>query len=145
MIADSNLQFSSAQAITGSSSAIDSTNYVDFGSPRNIGVGAELTLVVDVTTTLADSSSDSAVVVALVCSAATGFGTPTTTTLITIPALTVAGTRFLAKIPQDVLNLRYAKLTYKVSDDQLSAGAVTAEIVKDYDDYTSYASGFTVI
>lgn len=144
MIIDGNLEFSSAQDISGAGS-VTSTNYIDLGEARNLGVGEPLSIVVDVTTTLADTSSDSTVTVTLQGSSSSSFDSHTDQVLCTIPAVSVAGTKFVALIQPDLAgNFEFVRIVYTINTENLIAGAVTAAIVKNADQYTSYKRGFTI-
>lgn len=142
MIMDAELLFSDAQAITA---AAASTNYLDLGAARNIGVGEELFIVVTVDTAFTDSGSDSTLTVALEGDSTTTFTPDASQTLFTIPALAAAGSVYAAKINPDFAgNYRYLQLKYTPNNGNLTTGAVTASVVKNVQKYTSYAKGYTV-
>lgn len=99
MYVDAELQFSDAQAVTASAA---STNIVDLGSPRNIGVGCELYLVCAVTTAMTDAGSDSTITVILETDDNDSFSSATTAqTIGTFAATSAAGTRLVAKLQPD--------------------------------------------
>jgi hypothetical protein len=142
MIVDAQLQFSAAQAITA---AAASTNYIDVGIARNVGVGENLFIVVTVDTAFTDASSDSTLTVALEGDSTTTFTPDGSQTLFTIPALAAAGAMYIARInPDFAANYRYMQLKYTPNNGNLTTGAVTANIVKDVQKYTSYAKGYSI-
>lgn len=142
MIMDAQLLFSDAQAITA---AAASTNSVDLGAVRNIGVGEKLHVVVTVDETFADSGSDSTLTVELEGDSTTTFTPDAVQRLFTIPALAAAGSVYIATINPDFAgNFRYIQLKYTPNNGNLSAGAVTAFITKDIQAYKSFAKGFVV-
>lgn len=142
MIHDAQNLFSDAQAITA---AAASTNIIDLGVARNIGVGQNLFVVVTIDTTLADTGSNSTLTVALEGDSTTSFTPDGTQQLFIIPALAAAGNKYVARISPDYAsNYRYIRLYYTPNNGDLSAGAVTAFICNDPDNYTTYAKGYTI-
>lgn len=144
MLMDAELLFSEAQAITA---AADSTNVVDLGVARDIGVGEELYIMVLVTTTLDDAGDDSTLTVSLVTDDNAALSSDAVVQeLVTIPATTAAGTVYFFRLTPEILEAyqRYIGLAYTLSGGNLSAGAITAGIVKDIQKYKDYASGFTI-
>ena len=142
MIHDAQNLFSDAQAITA---AAASTNIIDLGVARNIGVGENLFVVVTVDTTFADTGSNSTLTVALEGDSTTSFTPDGTQQLFIIPALAAAGARYVARISPDFAsNYRYIRLYYTPNNGDLSAGAVTAFICKDPDGQTHYPKGYTI-
>jgi hypothetical protein len=144
MFIDSQLLFSEAQAITA---AAVSTNVVDLGVARDIGLGEDLIIALLVTTAFTDTGSDSTLTVSLVTddNASISSGA-TVATLITFPALAAAGTVRYVRVPiaLAVPFERYLALQYTPNNGNLTTGAITAAIVEDPQKYTSYASGFTI-
>lgn len=141
MYLDANLLFSDAQAVTA---AAASTNIVDFGAARDIGVGEDLYVVVLVDVAMTDSGSDSTLAVALECDSTTSFTPDSTRTLFTFSAVSAIGTVKISKLGPDDINLRYARLYYTPAGGNLSAGSFTAFITHDVQKYTSYADGITI-
>lgn len=143
MILDKDLQFSDAQAVTA---AAASDNYVDLGVARGIGHGENLVFAISVDTTFTDSSSNSTLAVTLETDDNTSFSSAATVaTLVTIPAVTVAGTKYFVKLPiaTTVPYERYIRVYFTPANGDLTTGAVSVELVKDADQWTSYASGFS--
>lgn len=144
MILDKELEFSSEQAVTA---AAASTNIVDLGSARDIGVGEELYIRIGVTTTLDDSGDDSTLTVTLETDDNEAFASASTVaTLVTIPATAAAGTEYFVKLPIELAQAyqQYIRLYYAPANGNLSAGAVDANIVKDIQKYTDYPSGYSI-
>lgn len=143
MIVDSQLQFSSAQAITA---AAGSTNTVDLGAVRDIGTGEDLYLVVTVTTAFTDSGSDSTLDVAVEGDSTTSFTPDGTQSQFVIPALAAAGDTFYAKLNPGAppLQYQYIRLKYTPANGNLSTGAVTAFLAKDIQKYKAYAKNYTI-
>lgn len=145
MLFDLQNQFSNAQAITATA---NSTNYIDLGSIRNIGVGEELSLVILVTTAFTDSGSDSTVTPSLVTDDNTSFSSPATVrTYDTLAALTAAGTYRIYKLEpftQAGLYERYIQLTYTVANGNLTTGAISAFLTLNAQAWKAYAVGYTV-
>ncbi len=142
MYLDSKLLFSDAQAVTA---AAASTNVVDLGSARNIGVGEGLYVVVTVDTAFTDSGSNSTLTVALQGDSSDSFSPDGSQQLFIIPALAAAGAKYIARISPDYAsNYRYMQLYYTPNNGDLSAGAVTAFITHNVDAYSSYADGITI-
>jgi hypothetical protein len=141
MIIDKALLFSDAQAITA---AAASTDYADLGSARDLGLGENLYVAVTVDVAFTDAGSDSTLAVALESDDNTGFATPVSTTLFTIPALAAIGAKFYARISPEAANQRYIRLYYTPANGNLTTGSVTAAIVTDIDKQVNYPKGYTI-
>lgn len=142
MILDSQLLFSDAQALTA---AAASTNLIDLAIARDIGTGEDLYVVVTVDVALTDTGSNSTVTVDFQTDDNASFTSNTTAqTLFTIAAVAAAGTVHIAKLGPTLINERYGRLFYTMNNGDLSAGSVTAVIVKDAQRYVSYANGYTI-
>lgn len=122
-----------------------STNLVDLGAARNIGVGESLYFVIVVDTALTDASSNSTMTITLETDDNSSFSSATTAqTIGTFEALAAAGTRLVAKLQPDAINERYLRVKYTVANGDLSTGKFTAFLTKDLQAYTSYPDGFTI-
>ena len=130
MIIDKQLLLSDAQAITATA---NSTNVIDLASITDISRGEPLRFRVQVDTAFTDSGSDSTIVVALVCSADTALGTPTT--LYATAAITGATGALAGAILADVViprtSLRYLGAIYTVAGGSFSTGNLTAAVLLD--------------
>jgi hypothetical protein len=141
MIVDAQLLFSDAQAVTA---AAASTNIIDFGAVRDIGVGEELYVVVSCDVAMTDSGSDSTLAVALEGDSSDSFTPDSTRTLFSFSALSAAGTVKYARLGPDDINLRYARLKYTPAGGDLTTGSFTAFITHDIQKYVSYADNVVI-
>lgn len=144
MITDKNVQVSTAQALT--SGTIVSTDTIDLGVARDIGVGEELKIHINVDTVFAGGTS---VQPQIITSAAANLSSPTV--LASMPALTLAqltaGARFVFPVvPTNPPGngQRYLGVQYVIVGT-FTTGNVTAAIIKDAQIAPKfYASGFSV-
>lgn len=143
MYMDAQLLFSDAQAVTA---AAASTNVVDLGVARDIGTGNSLYVVVTVDVAMTDASSDSTLTVALQGDSTTTFTPDGTRDLFTIPAVSAAGAKFIARLdPASApLQYRYIRLYYTPNNGNLTTGSFTAFITTDVDQYVAYADNITI-
>lgn len=142
MIIDKLLRFSEAQALTA---AAASTNSLDMGSARNLGVGQDLYVYLIVDVALTDSGSNSTISVDLYGDSATTFTPDGQQRLFTVAAAAVAGTAYFAKISPDMAaNYRYLELYYTMNNGDLTTGTVTAGICTEIQKSTIYPKGYTV-
>jgi len=141
MYVDSQLLFSDAQAVTATAA---STNTIDFGAVRDMGVGEQLYVVALVDVAFTDSGSDSTLAVALETDSTTSITPDATRTLFTFSALSAAGTVKIAALGPDDINLQYAQLKYTPANGNLTTGSITAFITHNIQKYTSYADGITI-
>jgi hypothetical protein len=141
MLVDNALLFSDAQAITN---ATASTSYVDLTAAIDLGAGQPLYVVVVVDTALADTGSNSTLTVALYGDSTTTFTPDGSQTLVTIPATTAAGTKYVVPIAPELTKYRYLELYYTPNNGDLSAGAVTAFITMNPSVLASYPKGYTI-
>lgn len=150
MITDANLTLSASQAVTVTAF---STNTIDLGANRDIGVGEELNIYVncEISATAAGAATVNFQVVA---SDNANLSTPTIfgqTDAIPKAAI-VAGQAFLLPIPVSMLkNLgqRYLGIQYTVATGPLTAGTFSAGVVIDDAIQSAtkkvyYPSGFAV-
>lgn len=147
MLMDKENLMSNAQVVTtGSDTGVVSTDKIDLGAALpDIGLGTELYVVVQVTTTLADTGSNSTVAVDLVQDDAEAFSTPTAVQRIgSFAALAAAGSRLVARIQPGVVTERYIGVLYTAANGALSAGAFTAFITSNIDSIKHYPSGYVV-
>jgi len=135
--------YSNEQAITASAA---STNSLDHGQARNLGVGPlALHLVLVVTVAFTDAGSDSTVTAALETDDNSGFTSATSRHSFTaFAALSTAGTQRKLKLGPDHINERYSRIYYTVANGNLSTGKITAGIVAEIDAWTAYPSGYEI-
>ena len=128
MLIDKQLVFSDDQAITASAA---STNVIDLGEARDIGNGEELFLYIQVTETLDDVGDNSTITPKLETYDNEAFGSATTLrTYEAITANKAAGSEYFYRL-EPASYERYIRLYYTVANGDLSAGKLTATIVKD--------------
>lgn len=143
MICDKLLQLSLAQEALTSAAT---TNVIDLGIARNIGVGEDLYVVAIVTTAFTDAASNSTMEFRLQCDNDEAFGSVDSFQIIgSFPALSAIGERLVAKLQPDKLNSRYLRGYFTIDGNgDLSTGNFTVYITKDIQAYTSYANGYTI-
>ena len=143
MFVDAQNLFSDAQAVTA---AAGSTNTLDLGAVRDIGTGTPLFLVIVVDVAMTDSGSDSTVTVAIEGDTTTTFTPDGTANVLTIPAISAAGTQFIVPLAPGLapLQYRYIRLLYTPNGSDLTAGTFTAFLTHNIQKYTSYADGITI-
>ena len=124
MIIDRTLQFSSDQAITADAA---STNVIDLGVDRDLGVSSDIWIMGVVKTTLDSAGEAATLTVSLQTDSVENFGSPTTlfTTAALAEAVLVAGYYFLKiKLPQ--VTERYLRLYYDRGTEDFTGGTVDA-------------------
>lgn len=143
MYVDSQLLFSDAQAITA---AAGSTNTIDLSAVRDIGSGRQLFLVITVDVAMTDGSSDSTLTVAIEGDSTTTFTPDGTANVLTIPALSAAGTIFIVALSPTLAPLlfQYIRLLYTPNNGNLSTGSFTAFLALDVQNFKAYADNITI-
>ena len=148
MILDSQLQFSSAQAITAPAA---STNAIDVSEARNIGLGKDLYVVVTVDTSFTDGGSNTGTDVFLYGDSTSTFTPDGKQLLFTLPKNAAAGSGpYVAKISPSLVagigagNFEFLEVYYSPTGANLTAGAVTATISADIAAYQSYPKNYTI-
>lgn len=150
MITDANLTLSASQAVTATAFSV---NTIDLGVARDIGVGEELNIYVNVEVA-ATAAGAATVNFQIVTSASANLSTPTIIGQTdAIPkANLVVGAQILIPVPVSFINnlgQRYLGLQYTVGTGPLTAGTFSAGVVID-DSIQSgskkvyYPSGFAV-
>jgi hypothetical protein len=150
MITDANLTLSASQAVTATAF---STNTIDLGQNRDIGVGEELNIYIN-TEVAATAAGAATVNFQVVASDNANLSTPTILGQTdAIPkASIVVGAVFVLPIPVSALkNLgqRYLGIQYTVGTGPLTAGTFSAGVVIDVPvqngvKKVNYPSGFSV-
>lgn len=142
MYLDSQLQFSDGQAVT---SAAASTNLIDLGAARDIGSGRDLYVVVNCTTAMTDTGSDSTLQVDIQTDDNSSFSSATTAqTVGTFAATSAAGTQLIAKIDVAKVQERYVRLYFTPAGGDLSGGAFDAFVAYDIEKHKVYADNITI-
>ena len=142
MIIDVQQLFSDAQALTASA---DSTNYIDFSSDRNVGVGEPLVVVVTLDVAADDTNADETYVVNLEVDDNSSFSSGSVVGSATIAAGDPAGTQYVIPVPADLRMEQYAQLQYVLGGTTPSV-TVTASLCPHdgVQNYSSYAKGYTI-
>ena len=122
-----------------------STNIVDLGSPRDIGVGEDLYFVCQVTTAFTDSSSNSTMEVTLETDDNESFTSAKPVQTIGIfSALSPAGSRLVAKLAPGAIDERYLRVNYDPANGDLTTGKFTSFLTTSIDSFKSYPAGYTI-
>jgi len=123
MILDAQGQLSSAQALTDGETA--STNLVDLGVDRNVGIGEPLGVLINVTVAAKTSDNDETYQFDLMTDSAVGFGTEVDVlTRIIARGTLVAGFKFVLPVPPDTITDRYLRVSYTLGG---TAGTITVD------------------
>lgn len=146
MILDHQLMFSDGQAVTGNA---QSTNVIDLKDARDIGRGHPLWIMIQVTASMTDSGSNSTVAVSLKTDDndnAPMDSAATLQTLMTIPAVSPAGSTWFVRVNPEILEKfqRYIALQYTLANGDLTTGSFRAGILLDPQMWAAYPSGFSV-
>lgn len=128
MILDKQLELSSAQAVTA---AAASTNYIDLGVARDIGITDDLYLVIVCNTTTVSAGSTTCTF-KLQSDDNTSFSSAIdrAVSAAIAKATLVAGYQLIIKIPPGT-NERYLRLYYDVAVADFSAGAFSAYVTNN--------------
>jgi hypothetical protein len=139
---DAQQTFSDAQALTVTAV---STNIIDHGADRNIGIGEPLAVLLTVDVAAAGGGTLAIAVQSDDNSAFSSPGTVTTTTAIAAAALTL-GARIVIPIPPDTATERFMRLNYTLVT--MTGITVTAELTPmrfiPTGENVFYANGFHV-
>lgn len=122
MIIDAQLLFSDAQALTGTAV---STNIIDLGSDRNIGIGEPLAVVIVVDVALDRTTADETYAVTIQADDNSGFSSAATVSGPTSLLTYAVGTRFVIALGPDTLTERYIRLNYTLGGTT-PLGTITA-------------------
>lgn len=143
MIMDAQNLFSDAQAVTA---AAASTNLLDLGAVRDIGVGKTIYLVASVDVAFTDAGSDSALVVTVETDDNEAFSSPALAvqTVGTFAALSAAGTRLIVQLAPGAIVQRYMRVFYTPTNGNLTTGSVTTFLALGIDAYRPYADNIQI-
>lgn len=142
MFVDKEAQLTLAQAVTA---AAASTDYIDLGAVRNLGVGENLYAVVICTVAMTDAGSDSTLAVTLETDDNSSFSSAVARqTIGTFAALSAAGTRYVARLQPDVINERYLRAYFTPANGNLTTGTFSVFLTTNIDAYTSYADNIVI-
>ena len=142
-IEDRQLMMSLDQAVTATAA---STDYIDLGVARRIGVGEGLWIVFTVTTTTTSGGSTTLDLV-LQGDSSSAFGSAATVQTIAsgvAKATLVAGYQIKVKLQPEVTAYRYLRGYYTVNTANFTAGAFRLGIQKDAQVYTAPLAPYPV-
>lgn len=110
MILDGQNLYSDAQALTTTAA---STNLIDHGADRNLGIGEPMSLVITIDVAADATNSDETYVAQLQTDDNSSFSSATSVGgAITITRGTAAGTKFVMAVPADTTFERYSRVNY---------------------------------
>lgn len=142
MILDAQNNFSEGQALTATAA---STNLIDLGIDRNIGVGEKLAVMVNVEVAADDTTGDETYSVAVQTDDNSSFSSATELGSFSIARGTAAGEKFVFLIPADETPERYLRVNYTLGGTTptvtVSAFLMPAAGV---DSFYAYNDGFTI-
>jgi hypothetical protein len=128
MYMDAQLTYSDAQALTGTS-AVASTNIVDHGADRNLGIGTPLAVLVTIDVALAGSATETLTIVLQTDdNAAFSSATTVASTGALSEAQAAAGQKIAIPLPPDTSIERYTRLSYTMAGTTPTC-TVTASLV----------------
>lgn len=144
MYVDRQNKVSISQALSGVGSAA-STDLIDLGADRNIGIGEPLAFVV--TVDVAAGGTAPTLAIAVQADDNSGFSSAATvvsSSTLAAAALTV-GAQFVIPIPPDLLTERFIRLNYTLGGTSPTV-TVSAQLqpMKMIQSYVSYPDGFTI-
>lgn len=145
MILDAQCQFSDAQALTASAA---STNIIDLGADRNIGIGEPMSVVVFVDVALDDGNADETYAISVQADDNSGFSSAATVaSAATVTRGDAAGTRYVIPLPADYATEQYLRVYYTLGGTTPS-GTVSAYLIPssmiDAVKPNEYAIGYTI-
>jgi len=142
MIIDSLNLFSDEQALTATA---DSTNIIDLGANRKIGVGEPMSVAICLTVGADDTDTNETYVATLVTSATSNFASSEVIGTATIAAGADAGTKVVIPVAADDRANRYLKVIYTLGGTTPSVTVKTfLTLTSMIQNDTVYASGVTI-
>lgn len=143
MFLDGQNLYSDAQALTASAA---STNLIDHGADRNMGIGEPLVAVIVVDVALDAGNGDETYSAVVQTDDNSSFSSATT--LATFPTMTrgdAAGTRYVVPIPPDTRMEQYTRISFTLGGTSPS-GTVTAFMIPQsmLQNDGVFADGFTI-
>lgn len=145
MILDAQCQFSDSQALSASAA---STNIIDFGADRNIGIGEPMSVVVNVEVALDAGNADETYAIAVEADDNSGFSSATTiASAAQVTRGDAAGTQYVIPLPADYNAEQYLRVYYTLGGTSPS-GTVSAYLVPssmiDNSKPFEYGIGYTI-
>lgn len=142
MIVDKFNTYSDAQALTSTAA---STDLIDHGADRNLGVGEPMVVEILLDVAADGGNSNETYVAALETDDNAAFSSATTIGSVTIVRGAAAGTRYYIAIPPGLEFERYSRLNFTLGGTTPSV-TVTAHLVPQsfVDQYVQYADNITI-
>lgn len=145
MITDALLVLDSANALIRNAGTYVSTNTIDLGIARDVGVPRDLQIFFNVDVAFAGGTQ---VTIQVITSATANLGSPTIigqSAAIPLASLTL-GAAFALTVPRQLNSVgqRYLGVQY-VSTGTFTLGSISARLVLDVTDLKYHASGFSVL
>lgn len=109
IILDAHNQFSDSQALTATAA---STNIIDFGADRNIGIGEKLSAIVNIEVASDFTTGNETYVIGVETDDNSSFSSPAVLSTTTLVGSVAAGTIISIPIPADLRMERYLRLNY---------------------------------
>jgi len=142
MYIDAQALFSDAQALTASAA---STNLIDFGADRNIGIGEPMCAVIVLDVAADGTTGDETYSVGLEVDDNSSFSSATSIGTATITRSDAAGSRYVIAVPPSLSAERYMRLYYTLGGTTPTATVTSFLIPMNMlQNYVSYADGFTI-
>lgn len=139
---DATNQYSAAQELTATAA---STNIIDHGSDRNLGIGEPLVVVLHVDVALDRTTADETYAFKLQTDDNSSFSSATDVGASVSMTTYTAGTRYVISVPPDTSLERYTRLYYTLGGTT-PTGTVTAYIIplKMLQNDGVYPKGYTI-
>lgn len=125
--------------------ATGNSDVVDFSVDRNVGIGEELAILVQLTAQAEDGDSDETYSIAVQTDTVEAFTSPTTLHTFTVTRGAATGSRFIWTLPKDTSVERFLRLRYTLGGTTPSitlSGFLTLN--KAIDAVVHYRSGFKI-
>lgn len=145
MILDAQCQFSDSQALTASAA---STNLIDLGADRNIGIGEPMSIVINVEVVLDNTTADETYTATVQADSTAAFSSAITVGgVVTMAADSAAGTQFIIPLPADYSTEQFLRVYYTLGGTT-PTGTVSAYLIPSSmianSEFGGYASGYTI-
>lgn len=144
MILDEQNEYSKKQALSGAGS-VASTNIVDHGSDRDLGVGEPMGVVITVDVAADQADGDETYVAKLQVDSSSAFGSAVDQLSVTIPRTALAGDQFVIPINKDFKFDRFSRILYTLggTTPSITVSAAMAPL-KSIPAYKSYPKGYVI-
>jgi hypothetical protein len=145
MILDAQNQFADSQALTASAA---STNIIDLGADRNIGIGEPMSIVINVEVALDDGNADETYTIQAQADDNSSFSSALPVGgLVTATRGDAAGTQYVIPLPADYATEQYLRVYFTLGGTT-PTGTVSAYLQPSSmianSEFGGYASGYTI-